>query len=178
MATAALRRGWINLLASASVMACLALAATPGNGQESAVPLTNTLTAVPLRSQPVTVTLSPSPDLKSALDAAERGRASVALAVEGVSGTLTQPVRINVFVNKPDANRTTPLEDPHFLGYIHVPPRRGRVENAGRLFDVPADAVAGLAAPLRVTLVPVVGSDSAPRDASLQIGRIYVRREN
>jgi hypothetical protein len=178
MAIAAPWHGWAILLALGSVTAWLALTGTRSVAEEPPVPLTSMVSQVALGSQPVTVMLSPSPELKSAFNAAKLGRATVALAVEGVRGTLIQPVRINVFVNKPDANRTTPLEDPHFLGYVNVAPTRGRVENAGRLFDVPADAVGDLAAPPRVTLVPVVGSDSAPRDASLQIGRIYMRREN
>ncbi len=165
-------------MASAWVAAWAGLAGAPAVAQEPAVPLTNTVTGVALRSEPVTVTLSPSPGLKSALEAARRGSGTMALAVEGVKGTLTQPVRINVFVNKPDANRATPLEDPHFLGYIHVPPTRGRVENAGRLFDLSSVEVVDPAAPVRVTLVPVVGSNSTPRDAALQISRIYLRREN
>jgi hypothetical protein len=178
MAAAAVRRGCTLFPVLGAVMAWLALAGTIVGAEEPTVALTNTVTGVALDTHPVTVTLSPSPQLKSALNAAELGRATVALAVEAIRGTLTQPVRVNVFVNRPDADRTTPLEDPHFLGYINVQPTRGRVDNAGRLFDVPANAIGDLIGAVRVTLVPVVGSDDMPRDAVLQVGRIYMRREN
>jgi hypothetical protein len=178
MGISAVRRGCTLLVVLSAAMAWLAPTGTIVNGQEPSVPLTNTVTEVALKSQPVTVTLSPSLQLKPALTAADLGRATVALAVEAIRGTLTQPVRVNVFVNRPDADRTTPLEDPHFLGYINVQPTRGRVENAGRLFDVPANAIGDLIGAVRVTLVPVVGLDDAPRDAALQVGRIYMRREN
>jgi hypothetical protein len=107
--------------------------------------------------------------------AAEQGSGVV---VEGIEGTLTQPVRLNVFVNKPDANRTTSLEDPHFLGYIDLLPTHGRVESGGRLFDLSTVKAIDPAAPLEVTLVPVVGRNMAPSDASLRLSRIYARREN
>jgi hypothetical protein len=178
MATAAVRHGSTVLLVLAAVTGWLAPCGTPAIAENSTVPLTNTITEMALDSHPVTVTLSPLPELKSALNAAELGRATVALAVEAIRGTLTQPVRVNVFVNRPDADRTASLEDPRFLGYINVQPTRGRVENAGRLFEIPANAIGDLAAPVRVTLVPVVGSDEAPRDAALHVGRIYMRREN
>ena len=130
-----------------------------------------------LRSEPVTVTLSPQAALKPALQTARQGDGPITLAVEGIEGTLTQPIRINVFVNKPDANSGTTVEDLHFLGYISISPRPGGLKGAGRAFDLSAMEALDPAAPIEVTLVPVAGINGMPRDAALQVGRIYIRRE-
>jgi hypothetical protein len=55
---------------------------------------------------------------------------------------------------------------------------RGVVRRTGRAFDLTSVDIADAAAPLRVTLVPVVGVDAAPRDASLTVEEIYIRRED
>jgi hypothetical protein len=103
---------------------------------------------------------------------------TITLAVESIEGMLTQPIRINVFVNKPDANSKTSVEDTHFIGYISMFPRLGGVKGVSRAFDLSSMEAVDPTAPLRVTLVPVTGIDLTPRDAALRVGRIYVRREN
>jgi hypothetical protein len=170
-----LRRKLLTALASATVVAC-AMLLGPAGSQEQLV-ITNLVTQVALRSGPVTVTLSPRPTLRQALQAARRGDGTITLVIEGIEGTLTQPVRINVFLDKPDANSATPVDDPHFLGYIYVAPSRGRVNGAGRAFDVTTAEAVDPATPLQVTLAPVTGTNMAPREAMLQVGRIYMRRE-
>jgi hypothetical protein len=147
--------------------------------QDQPVFLTDPVSALALGSEPLTVTLSPRPELKQTLQAARQGRGVVTLAIEGVEGTLTQPVRINVFVNKPDADRTTPVDDPHFVGYIHVAPARsGVARGVNRVLDLAPVRDLNPDAPVGVTLVPVAGINDAPRDASLQVRRIVIRREN
>jgi hypothetical protein len=162
-------------LASATVVA-LAMLLSPIRAQEQ-LAVTNLVAHVALRSEPLTVTLSPLPTLRPALQAARLGDGTITLVIEGIEGTLTQPVRINVFLNKPAANSATPVDDPHFLGYIHVAPSRGRVKGAGRAFDVTTAEAVDPTAPLQVTLAPVTGTNMAPRDAMLHVGRIYMRRE-
>lgn len=165
-------------LSSATGLTCGFLAATAVLAQERSVILTNTVRAVALKSEPVTITLTPRPEFASAFEAARQGHGTVALAVEGIEGKSTQPIRINVFFDKPDATRATALEDPHFLGYVYIIPRRGEVKGTGRAFDLSSVKIFDAAAPLRITLVPIAGADATPRDASLSVGQIYVRQEN
>jgi hypothetical protein len=165
------RRAPVLLVVLALLMAPMARA------QEQ--PLSEPVTALELRSEPLTVTLSPRPEMKPALQAARAGGGVVTVAIEGVEGTLTQPVRINVFINKPDADRTTPVDDPHFVGYIHVAPtREGVARGVNRVLDLAPVRDLDPDAPVRVTLVPVVGINDAPRDAALRVRRILIRREN
>ena len=116
-----------------------------------------------------------SPALASAL----RGDGDVpaVLAIEGIEGLAAQPVRINVFLNKPDADNRSSTEDPSCLGFIQLLPARGTVRPMGHAFDLSQVRYLDPAKPIRVTLVPVVGTDSKPSDLSLHIGRIYLRRE-
>jgi hypothetical protein len=162
------------VLASAAGLAggCSVLA------EQRPVILSNAVRGLVLISEPVTVTLTPGPGFVAALDTARQGRGAVALAMEGLEGRATQPIRISVFVDKPDATRATPIEDPHHLGYLFLIPVRGVVRRTGRAFDLTSVDIADAAAPLRVTLVPVVGVDAAPRDASLTVEEIYIRRED
>jgi hypothetical protein len=46
------------------------------------------------------------------------GGRPLALVIEGISAPSGQPVRMNVFVNLPDANRRTSVDDPHFAGLV------------------------------------------------------------
>lgn len=162
------------VLASAAGLAC----GCPVLAQQRPTILSNPVRELVVTSEPLTVTLAPAPDFAAALDAARQGRGAVALAVEGIEGRATQPIRLNVFVDKPDATRGTSIEDPHLLGYVFIIPARGVVRRTGRAFDLSSVGLADAVAPLRVTLVPVVGTDAAPRDASLTIERIYIRRED
>jgi hypothetical protein len=163
------------VLASAAGLAC----GCPVLAQHRATIVSNTVGELVVTSEPVTVALAPASDFATALAAARQGRGAVALAVEGIEGRATQPISLNVFVDKPDAARGTSTDDPHLLGNIYIIPARGLVRRTGRAFDLSSVDLADPAAPLRVTLVPVVGTDAAaPRDASLTIERIYIRRED
>lgn len=167
----------------AVLIALLAGADMPGNSSLAQSPsaLTKPATGVALGTQPLTVALQPQPAMQPAFADARRGSNVVALAVEGLEGTVTQPVRINVFIGKPDANRNTSVDDPHFVGTIALLPRNGRLKPTGRIFDLSHATGLDTAAPLQVTLVPVVGTDDAPqapRDATLRVGKIYIRTAN
>ena len=162
--------------AGALVCGYLVDAMAQDRGQERATDLTDRVRQVVLTSEPVTVTLQARAEFSSVFEAARRGEGVVALAVEGIAGTTSQPLRINVFVNKVDVTRATSVDDPHFLGFLYLIPRRGAVQPTGRGFDLtpvgPIDP-----ARLTVTLVPIAGKSAAPADAALTVGQIYVRRE-
>lgn len=147
---------------------------------QSAPALTDARSGVALNAQPMTVSLAPRAAMRPALAAARLGGSPVALAVEGIEGSITQPVRINIFIDKPDADRSTPTDDPHFAGTVALLPRQGKLKRTGRIFDLSRAGALTTDAPLRVTLVPVVGTDEkpqTPRDFSLRIGKIYIRHE-
>jgi hypothetical protein len=148
-----------------------------GQTADRSADLTGRVQKVALTSEPVTLALTPRAEFARALGAARDGTGAVALAVEGIEGTSSQPVRINIFVNKPDVTRATPPEDPHFLGYVYLIPRRGVVKRTGGAFDLTPIGHLDPAARLTVTLVPIAGKDAAPTDAALTVGQIYVRRE-
>jgi hypothetical protein len=145
------------------------------SGEEPAI-LSNVVRDVTLRSEPVTIALAGRSGFAPALDAARRGGGAVVLALRNIQGRSTQPIRLNVFVDKPDADRATPSADPHFLGFVYLIPTRSEVRG-GHAFDL-----SGLQTPdggaLRITLVPIAGTDAAPRDAALSVGQIDIRRED
>jgi hypothetical protein len=132
------------------------------------------ITDAHLGTAPLSVALEPQAGLASALRA---GNGEPVLALEGIEGDVAQPIRIKVFVNKPGAGYQTSTEDAASLGFIQLLPSGGHVRPVSHVFDL--SQIPGLdpAKPLQVTLVPVVGTDDAPpRDVSLKIARIYVRR--
>jgi hypothetical protein len=139
--------------------------------------LTTAATGLTLRSVPATITLTPLPGFAPALRAAQNGTAPVILTIEGITGKPAHPLRINVFVGRPDATPKTSTNDPHFVGYIAIAPKYGAEPARGieisRGFDVSNLEISGDDEGLRVTLVPVAGLAAAPRDLSLQIRRIY-----
>jgi len=142
--------------------------------------LTTAAAGLTLGSVPVTVTLTPLPELAPALRAAQNSAAPVILTIEGITGKPAHPLRINVFVGRPDATPKTSTNDPHFVGYIAIAPKYGAEPARGieisRGFDVSNLDISGDDEGLRVTLVPVAGLAEAPRDLSLQIRRIYFHR--
>jgi hypothetical protein len=142
--------------------------------------LTTAATGLTLGSVPATVTLTPLPEFAPALRAAQNSAAPVILTIEGITGKPAHPLRINVFVGRPDATPKASTNDPHFVGYIAIAPKYGAEPARGieisRGFDVSNLDISGDAEGLRVTLVPVAGLAEAPRDLSLQIRRIYFHR--
>jgi hypothetical protein len=149
--------------------------------QGQALALTTTVTGLSLGSAPATVALTPLPELAPALRAAQNSAAPVILAIEGVSGQPVHPLRINVFVGKPDATAKTSINDPHFAGYIAIAPKYGGGQThgieVGRDFDVSNLVRQSESRGLQVTLVPVAGIAEAPHSLSLRVRRIYLRRD-
>ncbi|HEX3494279.1 MAG TPA: hypothetical protein VHT48_02725 [Methylocella sp.] len=149
--------------------------------QGQTLALTTTVAGLSLGNAPATVALTPLPELAPALRAAQNGAAPVILAIEGVSGQPVHPLRINVFVGKPDATPKTSTNDPHFVGYIAIDPKYGggqrqRIE-VSRDFDVSNLDLSSESRGLQVTLVPVAGIAEAPRGLSLRVRKIYLRRD-
>ncbi len=56
---------------------------------------------------------------------------AMVLAIEGIEGAGAQPVRINVFIDKSDADNLTPTTDPRCVGFIKLLPVRGDVRRTG-----------------------------------------------
>jgi Protein of unknown function (DUF_B2219) len=139
-------------------------------------PLSDSIRNVVLKSAPVSVELTPKPGGAAALEAARGGSGSVVLAVEGVMGTCSQPVRINVFLNRPDATLATSTDDTNFLGFLYLIPRRGQIRRNSQAFDL-ASVPSLDERRLSVTLVPITGESDTPKDLSLVIGQIYLQRE-
>jgi hypothetical protein len=139
------------------------------------------VSGLPLGSAPATVTLTPLPELAPALRGAQNRAAPVILAIEGVTGHLVHPLRINVFVGKPDATAETSTNDPQFVGYIAIAPKYGGGQTQGievsRDFDVSNFVRSNESGGLQVTLVPVAGIAEAQRGLSLSVRRIYLRRD-
>ena len=149
--------------------------------QGQTLALTTTVAGLSLGRAPATVALTPLPELAPALRAAQKSAAPVILAIEGVSGQPVHPLRINVFVGKPDATPKTSTNDPHFVGYIAIAPKYGGGQTQGvevsRDFDVSNLDLSSTPRSLQVTLVPVAGIAEAPRGLSLRVRRIYLRRD-
>ena len=149
--------------------------------QGQTLALTTTVTSLSLGSAPATVALTPLPELAPALRAAQNRAAPVILAIEGVTGQPVHPLRINVFVGKPDATPRTSTNDPHFCGYIAIAPKYGGGQTQGteisRAFDVSNLDLSSESRGLQVTLVPVAGIAEAPRGLSLRVRQIYLRSD-
>ena len=125
-----------------------------------------------LGSNPLVVDLLPTPPLDALLRAPSSE--PIVLAVEGVEGTTPLPVRINLFLDKPDADSRTSTDDPSFIGFLQLLPVRGTVRRIGHVFDIPPTLRLARNGPIKITLVPVVGTDSVPNDVSLHIARIFL----
>lgn len=152
----------------------LVLAGFAFGGPANARELTNIATDLKLGTAPLAVKLTSEADLASALEAGKS--LPMALAIEGIEGATVQPVRINVFVDKPDADNLTPTTDPRFVGFIQLLPVRGEVRRTGIAFEMPMIRYSDFGASISITLVPVVGTDNrAPRDVALRIARLYLR---
>jgi hypothetical protein len=138
-------------------------------------PLTSVASDVRLGTEPVSVMLSPHEALAAALRDADQ--TPVVLAVNGITGTAAQPIRINVFLDKPDADNRTSPDDSSCLGFIQLLPNQATVRRTGYNFDLSGRRNLDVARPIPVTLVPVVGDNSVPTQVSLRIERIYIKRE-
>jgi hypothetical protein len=159
----------------------LGLGGGSARGQGQALALTTTVTGLSLGSAPATVTLTPLPELAPALRPGQDHAAPVILAIEGISGRPVHPLRINVFVGKPDATPKTSTNNPQFAGYIAIVPKYGGGQTQGieisRELDVSNLVLPSESRGLQVTLVPVAGIAEAPRSLSLRVRQIYLRRD-
>jgi hypothetical protein len=136
--------------------------------------LTSVALDVRVSGAPVQVDLAPVPALRGALDGVDGP--PIALAIEGLEGTTVQPVRLNVFLNKTDADTHTSTEDMSCVGFIQIIPVRGIVRRVGHAIEVSRSGGLQPNGPIRITIVPVVGTDSVPTNLSLRIGRIYLEQ--
>jgi len=128
-----------------------------------------------LGPRPVTVRLEPRAREASASPGRE---VAVSVALEGIEGVAIQPVRINVFLDRPDADRNLAISDPHYVGFVQLMPRRGGIVAArSQRLTLRRGASCATIRRMTVTLVPVVGRNSAPVQSDLRIGRVYVRCE-
>lgn len=150
---------------------------TPGFCQMARSGLTNAVEGVEIYRAPVTVKLSSKAVLGGAIAEARRGGRPIALVVEGVGGAIDEPVRINVFINKPDADRATSLEDVHFIGYLQLMPAPGRPTFANFALQVPPESLFDQG-DVDVTLVPSVGVGEPPRGATITVQKIELRSES
>jgi hypothetical protein len=141
-----------------------------GNTQESTM---SGITDVRLDHAPLVVELKPEPTHTLATCGGEDNVR--VLAIEGIEGTTTQPIRINVFLNKGDAGTGTSTGDSSFVGFIQLLPVRAAIRRVGHAFELSQAADLDLTKPIQVTLVPVAGEDSVPNNVALRIGRIYLR---
>lgn len=176
-----LRASWFLILAASLGVLVAALWSGSTGAQDRTLALTITVTGLALGSTPATVTLTPLPGFAPALHSAQNRAAPVILAIEGIAGQPVHPLRINVFVGKPDATPKTSTNDPHFAGYIAIAPKYGGGQTQGievsRAFDVSNLDISSETQGLQVTLVPVAGIAGAPRGLSLRVRQIYLRRE-
>jgi hypothetical protein len=156
----------------AALLVLVAIVMNPTFAQET---LTSVANQIRLGPTPLTIALEPDQAFASALR--EAGAAPAVLAIEGIEGVSPQPVRIKVFLNQPHANYQSSTDDPNYLGFIQLLPIRGMVRPLGHAFDLSPMRHLDPSKPIRVTLVPVVGTDSKPNDLTLHISRIYVRHE-
>jgi len=90
------------------------------------------------------------------------------LRIEGVSTDPPQTATVRVFVEKPTANRDTPVSDLHFVGYFTLVPRHtrsaGPLDGQSFLFELPRRVLTSALArsTIQVTLVPVAVAPSPP----------------
>lgn len=100
------------------------------------------------------------------------------LTIEAIQGRSVQPIRINVFVDKPDADHATPTTDSRCAGFIQLLPRDGVVRKTGAVLDVSNLLPRDPTAPVDITLVPVIGTGSEPpKGVDLEIGRMLIEYE-
>ena len=157
----------------------MALAVLISLGQSDSAPsyalLTTEGTELELDIAPLTVNLVPLSGFAIALR--DQTKSPVLLILSGISGQAAQPIRINVFLNKPNADRQASTNDPSNIGFIQLMPVRGVVRPFNFAFDMSQPLNLDNQNSLAITLVPVVGSEEAPRGLSLHIAHIFIGRQ-
>jgi hypothetical protein len=143
-----------------------------GSAASADVSLAAPLTDIPLGAEGKTLDLQLTDTGRRAF---LLGRETIVLTLRDVAGDTDSPVRINVFAGKPDADRQTSTEDPHFLGYLQLMPSgtpgHRHVATSGQ-FEVQQAALARSGDVLTVRLVPIIGLDQAPAGLALHIGAV------
>jgi hypothetical protein len=91
---------------------------------------------------PVTLPLASKTRARAnaAANAAVVASAAGELHLEGVETPHQRGIRLRVFVNKPDANASTPITDPHYVGTIFLVPMRSQPALASPQHSMPAHA--------------------------------------
>jgi hypothetical protein len=104
----------------------------------SPAPRTSSQTAItkPLTvSSPVTVNLNVTDEVRAAiaeLTRTDRGKTSVRLIIEGAVPPPRAKLSVRAFLNKPDANVATSIEDPHYIGSFSFFPSGDQVKAGER----------------------------------------------
>jgi polyphenol oxidase len=158
-----------------------------GHGQASK----NTLTPDPV-TEKLTIPTAPTPAAPAAAAEANAAPPVYILHIDDVVVPIDQGAIVRVFVNKPDANASTPSDDPHAVGYFTVVPRvvrakgpamAGHPTHSHRPKNVILDVtrkIGPLLQPggkLEVTLVPMGGADKKPASVNLTYGKVYLTVE-
>jgi polyphenol oxidase len=96
------------------------------------IPLTqeaNTLT-----TKPLTISVKPMAEVKSLFSTltTKQARPLSLLVIESGSVTYTGKFTLKVFVNKPDADVSTSIHDPHYIGSVRALDSEGRTNENGR----------------------------------------------
>ena len=171
-----------SLTAAASPVVAMAQAA-PGPAAPPPPPVTlaSPQQNVRLGPEPLTRSIGLPDAQRSALTAAApRAAGNPVIRIAGVQAPAGGAAIVRVFVNLPTANSTTPVTDPHFIGYFTVVPNSSRGVHvhgqAGLNIELPlrpeTQRLIGGGQDLSVTLVPVTGDEGAPLNLSLTIGSI------
>ena len=138
----------------------------------------------PLTTEAVTVrTRAAAP--REAVPAAPTAR--YRLHLTNISYPEGSAAKVRIFIEKPDANASTDVADPHYVGYfVVVPHRRGDMTPMHRhtsheyTFDLLPEQAQFVKDPanVQVTLVPAGQGKNKPKRVSISVGDIYVEVVN
>jgi hypothetical protein len=85
---------------------------------------------------------------------------------------------MNVFVNLPDANRRTSVDDPHFAGLVALLEPSGiATRRPSVALDLSSMSVINPDRPLQVTLVPFAGAAEMAPHRAVMIASIHFRQD-
>ena len=139
-----------------------------------------------ITDKPLTVKIEPSEQLRLDLAAAIKpaAKVSIRLTLHGVvppeRRDLTEGIR--VFLNKDDATRTTPIDDPHYVSSIvfaatnERDPQGFHMDLTRTVAELTRQGKLDLAKPLRITLigVPAEGLKDLPPAFSVPVAKVSI----
>ncbi|HEY4358373.1 MAG TPA: tyrosinase family protein [Acidobacteriaceae bacterium] len=143
------------------------------------------------------VTLNGAPDTRQVALSAEHSANFKALSagtpnqyvlhIEGVVAPPGGAPVVRVFIDKPDANAATSVEDPHFVGYFSIVPHHATGQAPANEMNHPrnytfelrrnAEAMKEHSDAVAVTLVPVAGENKQPDGFKLTYQKAYLAVE-